>query len=61
MQANKEIRATAIKSNVRFWQIADEMGIHEVTLIKRLRHELTESEKTKILSIIEKLHKYKFE
>lgn len=57
MQANKEIRTTAIKSNVRFWQIADEMGIHEVTLIKRLRHELPESEKSKILSIIEKLHK----
>ncbi|MBC2581780.1 hypothetical protein [Clostridium sp. DJ247] len=57
MQANKEIRTTAIKSNVRFWQIADEMGIHEVTLIKRLRHELPESEKAKILSIIEKLYK----
>jgi len=42
---------------VRLWQIADEMGIHEVTLIKRLRHELPESEKAKILSIIEKLHK----
>lgn len=57
MQANKEIRATAIKSNVRFWQIADGMGIHEVTLIKRLRHELPESDKAKILSVIEKLYK----
>lgn len=57
MQANKEIRTTAIKSNVRLWQIADEMGIHEVTLIKRLRYELTESDKAKILSIIEKLNK----
>ena len=32
MQANKEIRTIAIKSTVRLWQIADEMGIVKKSL-----------------------------
>lgn len=55
MQANKEIRITAQKMNVKFWQIADAMGIHEVTFVKRLRHELKDCDREHILKIIQKI------
>ena len=40
---------------MRLWQIADDMGVSEVTLIRKLHHELPEAEKQEVLSVIEKL------
>jgi len=55
MQANQDIRKTAAKNGVRIWQIADKLGVHEVTLVKRLRYELSEAEKAEIFDIIDAL------
>jgi len=55
MKANQEVRDAAIKRKVRLWQIADALGIHEVTLTKRLRYELADADKANIMSIIERL------
>lgn len=54
-KANLEIRDAAKKSNVKLWQIAAELGINDVTFTKKLRFELPQKDKNKILSIIQKL------
>ncbi|MBR3242487.1 MAG: hypothetical protein IKF90_07290 [Parasporobacterium sp.] len=56
---NKEIREAAKRSDVRLWQIAERIGISEFTFCRKLRHELDEAEKAKILAIIEDLKKEK--
>ena len=55
--ANTDIKELAKKSNVRLWQIADKLGIGDITFSKRLRKELSTEEKAKIKSIIEELKK----
>ena len=54
---NQEIRQAAKKRGVRHWQIADALGIHETTLTHKLRYELPQDEKERILSIIDVLAK----
>ena len=51
-QANKDIRATIKKCNLKHWKLAQIMGISETTLVRKLRTELKEHEKEKILKII---------
>lgn len=54
---NQEIRQTAKKSGVKLWQIADKLGINDGNFSRKLRHELTESERVNILNIIAELAK----
>ncbi len=54
-KANIEIRTKAKESGVRLWQIADEMRISEPTMIRLLRHELSQNDKEKICAIIKEL------
>ena len=37
------------------WQLAEKLGIHEGTLSRKLRHELPEEEKNKILALIDEI------
>ena len=53
--ANTDIKELAKKSNVRLWQIADKLGLTDITFSKKLRKELSKEEKDKIKSIIEEL------
>ena len=53
--ANMEIREKAKASGVRLWQIAEKLGISEPTMTRKLRHELPEEDKQKILAIIDAL------
>lgn len=55
--ANTEIRRTAAAEGVRLWQIADRLGIQDTGLSKKMRHELPEEEKEKILLIIAEIAK----
>jgi len=41
--------------NIPFWRLAEALGIHEQTIIRRFRHELPTEEKQKILNIIENM------
>lgn len=53
--SNKDIR-TALKENqIRHWQMADFLGIHENTFVRHLRKELPEEEKAKIYDAITQL------
>lgn len=57
MQANKEIRCAIGARGLRQWQVAEALGLSESALSRKLRKELPEDEKQKILSVIEELGK----
>lgn len=52
---NLEIRSKLREKNVFQWQVAKSMGISEMTLVRKLREELTEEEQKNILAIIEEI------
>ena len=55
MLANADIRAAAKGASVRMWEIADHLNISEPTMSRKLRHELPQTEKDRIFSIIEEI------
>lgn len=52
---NQDIRQTATGAGVKLWQIADALGIADCNFSRKLRKELPQEEKDKILAIIERL------
>lgn len=55
--ANREIRSEAKRRGVKLWQIADQLGINDGNFSRKLRKELPEEEKEKILAVIERIAK----
>lgn len=55
--ANKDLRDRVRMADLRFWQLADAIGIHEVTLSCWLRRELpaTDSRRIRIERALQKL------
>ena len=49
---NMDIRNEVREAGLRLWQVADGLGINDGNFSRKLRHELSESEKTKIRAII---------
>lgn len=58
---NLEIRFSAKNKGVKMWQIAEELHIQDSALSRKLRHELPEDEREKILTIIDRLAREKQE
>lgn len=54
-KANSEIRTAMQNNKIPAWAIGAEIGVHENTVLRRSRFELSEQEKQKYLSIIDKL------
>lgn len=54
---NNEIRQSAKAAGVKLWQIAEVVGVNDGNFSRKLRHELPEDEKQKILEIIDRLSK----
>ena len=52
---NSEVREHAKEKSVKLWQLADELKISEPTMSRKLRHELPEEEKNKILALIDEI------
>lgn len=52
---NREIREAAKRYGVKLWQIAERLGVSEFTFSRKLRREVSEDEKARIMSIIENL------
>lgn len=52
---NQDIKKAAKIAGVKLWQIADKLGIADFTFSRKLRYELPQDEKERILSIIEEL------
>ena len=53
--ANESLKAFALKNNVPLWKVADRLGVHECTLSRRLRHELSPEEKLQIRTLIKQI------
>lgn len=51
--ANIRIREAAKAHGVMLWEIAVELGISEASMTRKLRIELNDPERAKILSVIE--------
>lgn len=58
---NKEIRTAAKNAGVRLWEVAAAYGINDGNFSRKLRQELPQGEKEKILSIIAQLKQDKQE
>jgi len=51
--ANKDIKRAIGGRGLTQWQVADALGISEATFYRKMRNELPEEEKQKILAVIE--------
>lgn len=54
---NNEIRAAAKNAGVCLWEVAEAYGINDSNFSRKLRKELPQEEKDKILAMIDKLAK----
>ena len=54
---NQDIRNAAKKADIKLWQIAEKLGIWGATFSRKLRKELPQEEKEKIIGIIAELAK----
>ncbi len=52
---NQDIRRTAAGAGVKLWQIAEALGIADCSFSRKLRRELPQEEKDRIISIIREL------
>lgn len=58
---NKEIRSAAKNAGVRLWEVAAAYGINDGNFSRKLRQELPQEEKEKIMAIINRLAQEKQE
>ena len=58
---NKGIREAAKKAGIRLWEVAAACGINDGNFSRKLRQELPQEEKEKILAIIDRLAQEKQE
>lgn len=58
---NKKIRAALVAYGMKYWELADLLGIHPATLSAKLRHELPEEEQAEILKKIKDSGREKIE
>lgn len=54
---NQDIRRMAAGNGVRLWQIAEALGIADCSLSRKMRKELSQNEKEKIVRIIREISK----
>jgi hypothetical protein len=53
--ANSDVRAEMKRTGVTQWQIADVIGVCEMTITRKLRHEMDNAEKAEMLAVIEQI------
>ena len=56
---NLDIRTKLKESNIKHWELADKLVISEMSLVRKLRYELSEAEKKIIFKAIDELVKDK--
>ena len=54
---NTDIKVAAIRAGVKLWELAEALGIADTSLSRKLRRELLDDEKQRILEIIDLLSK----
>lgn len=53
--ANEHLKSEMKALKVTQWQVADKLGVHEQTLCRELRHNLTKEREAELLHIIKEL------
>ena len=53
--SNLDVKMRAVGCGVPLWKVADQLGIADTSLSRKLRKELSDDEKKKIFEIIDKL------
>lgn len=59
--ANEIIKATAKRKSIRLWEVAESLEMQDSAFSRKLRKELPQEEKEKILAIIDRLAQEKQE
>lgn len=54
-RANFDIRIAVSSAGLYLWQVAETLGITDATFSRKLRRELSDTEKAAILAAVEKL------
>ena len=52
---NEEIRQRIVEKGIRYWQVADALGVNDGNFSRMLRHELSDAERMKVLSVIDEV------
>ena len=55
--SNTEIRAELKAAKIPYWKIADKLGVHENTIIRRRRKELSNEDKARFNAAIAEIKK----
>lgn len=55
MKKNQELREYARNKDVKLWEVAEVLGINDGNFSRKLRKELSDTERDNILSIIDKV------
>lgn len=55
MKKNQELREYAKNKDVKLWEVAEVLGINDGNFSRKLRKELSNTERDNILSIIDKV------
>lgn len=50
-----EIKKLLKAEKIPYWLIADELGVHENTVLRKLRHDLSDSDKASFEQAIERI------
>ena len=58
-QANMDIRRAAASAGFYLWEIAAEVGVTDSTFSRKLRNELSDSEKEAVFRAIERMKEYR--
>lgn len=54
---NKEIKIAMLEKGLKQWKVAEALGVSESAFCRKMRKELPNDEKEKILAVIEELGK----
>ena len=52
---NQDIRQETMAAGLRLWQVAEALGMADHSFSRKLRHELPEKEKPRIMAVINEL------
>jgi hypothetical protein len=56
MKKNIDVRKAIKNAGVKYWEIADSLGMYDGNFSRKLRKELSQQEKNEIFKIIEKFN-----
>jgi DNA-binding Lrp family transcriptional regulator len=55
--SNTELRAELKAAKIPYWKIAEKLGVHENTIIRRMRKELSEDDRKAFFAAIAEIKK----